>query len=207
MTHAPTYSARSLTLAMLEGVACVECGEQRGSMVPVDVVDNGQVFAHPECVRDAGPATPHVLVIGLAGTPADVAKLRDFARAVAIQVGAPAAYATDMNHYVIQYSAVYNTGTLAVRGDVTALVLYAEALATGTPVFNPLEAEESCELCGMTRVVPVDGEPDGDSLCGQCKYMDIRCAHCCELADDENMVAVERGTTWLLMHPGCAGSE
>ncbi|MFF4475471.1 hypothetical protein ACFY1A_00285 [Streptomyces sp. NPDC001520] len=64
------HGTDTLTPAQLDGLACVVCGSDEGPMVPVDVINGCQVFAHPLCVESSSDTTaPVTLVIGPVSTP------------------------------------------------------------------------------------------------------------------------------------------
>ncbi|MGY4928019.1 hypothetical protein, partial [Streptomyces sp. 900105755] len=107
------FDAAHLSPAQLDGISCVVCDAQDGAMIPVGVVDGGQVFAHRPCVDE--PGIRPALCIAPVDTPADVKALRAFAHQVAHETGRPTVWATDTDHDVTAYEAVY------VSGDITTL--------------------------------------------------------------------------------------
>ncbi|WP_327169074.1 hypothetical protein [Streptomyces subrutilus] len=158
--------------------------------------------ATPFSARNLTPA----LVGGPVLTGDNVADLRGFAYDVCDQIGAPATYATHSGYRVTDYAALYISSVEWTSGDVTALVLIAEALSAGVPVHGPQDPRKAvrCDLCAVALNVYVAPGHRGDMLCGVCRYEDVACAWCLEPSDDDaRMDPFESGSTWWPAHHGC----
>lgn len=191
----------NLTPAQTDGIACVACEGEYGAMVPVGTVDARQVFAHPACVdKPTAPTTS--LVIAPTSTPADVKALRAVAFQVAYETGRPATWATDADHVVTDYRAVYLSGDVTSLRNAPTLVLVGEAIMAGVDVFEPLGTPMECP-CGLVLhyARPYVDEA-GEIFCAECTAQDA-CAWCGDPFDMENAEFVERGNTWVPLHAGC----
>ncbi|MYV76228.1 hypothetical protein GT352_20165 [Streptomyces sp. SID1046] len=147
-----------------------------------------------------------VLVVGPTFTEDGYQALRSYARTVADQTGTPATFASHDDYRTTDFSAVYVAPLEWEADDTAPLVLIAEALAAGVPVHTPQGPADAmaCELCEMTINVHVEPGHRGDVLCGQCRFLDLACAHCGEDADhDDYMEVVEADETWVFAHKGC----
>lgn len=97
----------SLTPAQLDGTACVICSDEDGAMIPVDVIEGGQVFAHRSCVNEPAPsAAPVVLVVGNTSTADHLADLTAFACDVADRLRFPTVVATGRDYDPTEFEAV-----------------------------------------------------------------------------------------------------
>ncbi|WP_394435755.1 hypothetical protein [Streptomyces sp. SGAir0957] len=149
-----------------------------------------------------------VLVVAPVGTPADVERLRAYGLSVATELGAPATYATHNEHRVTDFDAVYCMTPSTSLRDRVGLLLVAEALLAGIPVYEPQAAEDvdTCD-CGQVQSVRTVRGDDGAVWCAECRE-ESACAWCFEWNDMEDLDVVEHGTTWVPLHPGCrAGLE
>ncbi|MFF0837483.1 hypothetical protein ACFYWF_31610 [Streptomyces sp. NPDC003344] len=197
--------ASNLTTAQLDGVACVVCAGEDGAMVPVDVVDGCQVFAHRACLPTEPADDPApVLVVGSVATPADVERLRHVAWNVAYELGTRAVFALHNDYRVTDFAAVYLAGDVASLRDASTLVLVGEALAVGMDVHEPLTVEESvtCD-CGLVHhFTRPDVDESGDVWCAECRG-ESACTWCFEWNDTEDLEIVEEGDAWVPLHAGC----
>ncbi|MEU3986252.1 hypothetical protein AB0F77_40400 [Streptomyces sp. NPDC026672] len=147
-------------------------------------------------------ATARVLCIGPVATAADVKSLRALAHSVAVELGRPAVWATDADHTVTDYSALYLTGDVTSLRDASTLVLLGEALAAGMDVHEPLAEVTECP-CGLVlRHTRPFVDEDGEVWCSECRE-ESGCAWCGEWNDMEDLEIVEDGSTWVPVHAGC----
>ncbi|MFJ2844742.1 hypothetical protein ACIPD2_24300 [Streptomyces griseofuscus] len=142
------------------------------------------------------------LVIAPTSTPADVKALRAFAHQVAYETGRPAVWATDTDHTVTEYAALYLSGDVTSLRDAPTLVLVGEALMAGVDVFEPLDRPLECP-CGLVMhyARPYVDEA-GEIFCNECTGDDA-CAWCGGPFDMEDAEIIERGKTWVPLHAGC----
>ncbi|MFI9562413.1 hypothetical protein [Streptomyces rishiriensis] len=145
-----------------------------------------------------------VLIVGPSSTPADVKALRALAHNVAYELGRAATWATDTDHDVRGYAAVYTTCPVTELRTDPALLLVGEALAAGVDVHEPLSADEvlTCD-CGLVhRHTRPYVDERGAVWCNECTGSDV-CGGCGEEFDEEDAMIVERAATYYPMHPGC----
>jgi hypothetical protein len=145
------------------------------------------------------------LIVGPINTPADVKALRVLAYNISHETGQPATWATDTDHSVTDYDALYVAGDVTALRDVPTLVLVGEALAAGMPVHEPLAADEVTECpCGLVlRHTRPYVEADGEIFCNECAK-ESGCAWCGEWNDVEDLEIVAVGNTWVTLHAGGA---
>ncbi|MGW1270727.1 hypothetical protein [Streptomyces sp. NPDC002491] len=117
----------TLTPAQLDGIACVVCADESGPMIPVDVIDGGQVFAHRSCAAEGSAPKPAsvLLVVGKAETEADVADLMALAYDAADRFQMPATVATGRDIHVKDYEGVILADTWT--HSVDSVILGSEA--------------------------------------------------------------------------------
>ncbi|WP_406391614.1 hypothetical protein OG806_09780 [Streptomyces sp. NBC_00882] len=144
-----------------------------------------------------------VLVVGPVATPADVKALRALAYNVAHELGRPVTWATDADHTITDYAAVY-LGDVASLSDAPTLVLVAEALVAGMLVYDALTADEVTECpCGLvSRHTRPHVDESGEVFCAECSG-ESGCAWCGEWNDTEDLEIVESGSTFYPLHAGC----
>lgn len=200
----------NLTPAMLAGIACVLCGDERAPMVPVGHVDGGQVFACSVHVEDAPYTRGPALVLAPIDTPSQRKTARNFARTVATELYVPVTLAVDRNVNVTDFAAVYLPCTFfssrRPMTDLTPLILIGEVMAAQLPIYERQPASENTEcVCGMPQTVRTVMH-NGAVWCASCFSDDFACNHCGESAFDVNTVVAERGSTFVpLCRPCVAG--
>lgn len=146
----------NLTPAQLDGVACVVCHGEDGAMIPVGVVDGGQVFAHKPCVGDREPVA---LVIGSTTTDVDLDDLRALAHDVADRLRLPARIAVGRDYDVTDYECIVLADNFAEAYD--SAVLGCEALTADvcTMWSNDLNEYAYSLQCGHCFEDDTDARP------------------------------------------------
>ncbi|MEU2116168.1 hypothetical protein ABZ567_11025 [Streptomyces sp. NPDC016459] len=149
-TLSPRIDVATLTPAQRDGVACAVCAGERGYMVPVDMLDGIQLFAHASCVSDAvrQDAAGVVLVVGDASTPDALDDLTMAASDVADRMGMFARVAVGRQYNVADYESV-----VLVDGwmnTVDSVVLGFEAMNTDMQclTLNDVMEEPITDTCG-----------------------------------------------------------
>ncbi|GJF29153.1 hypothetical protein KNE206_18530 [Kitasatospora sp. NE20-6] len=149
------------------------------------------------------PAPSRVLVIGPASTADELRDLSAYCWDAADQSGRTAVVATDTDHDVTAYAAVY--AAPGWMDDWTALVLGTEAWGAGVPlVEQPTWDDVSrCTGCRLPLTVgTVDGAPN---LCGPCAG-----THCSWCGTDEDRAlpySSDEGATWDMFCRPCARQD
>ncbi|GLV73454.1 hypothetical protein ACH4VS_05100 [Streptomyces hygroscopicus] len=202
----------NLTPAQLSGVACVVCADEDGAMVPVGIVNGGQLFAHRACWEPTPQPslTPSVLVLGPCADEDERRDLRMSAFDVADQLGLSVTVATSLAVDVRDFAAVVvDQGYLS---DVTATVLYMEALEAGVPVIAPAGPQDlpRCDACGKARQYGVArsefehyGRTLSESLCGDCDDRTPGCSWCLTSGEETEPVS-DGGDGWMPLCAPCA---
>ncbi|MFF1919695.1 hypothetical protein ACFVW8_03850 [Streptomyces sp. NPDC058221] len=194
-----------LTPAQLDGVACIVCDDESGTMIPVGHHEGNQLFAHRSCnVQPADDAHDTALVVGPIETADDRDFLRGHAVDVAAQTGTIATYALHTDYSVTDFGAMYVLGNAAELRDCATLVLIAEALAAGIPVYDASHPQEAGRCgCGLVQSVRVLRDRHGDIVRHECLGLTMGCAHCGEYGDAEELTLVEEGATFHPVHTTC----
>ncbi|MCX4774019.1 hypothetical protein [Streptomyces sp. NBC_01285] len=195
----------NLNQGQRDGVACVVCADEDGSMVPVGHVDGVQVFAHPTCIaQPADEAHDTALVVGPIHNADARAFLRGHAIDVAEQTGTIATFALHTDYSVTDFDALYVLGVAAELRDCATLVLIAEALAAGVPVYDASHPQEAGYCgCGLAQSVRVLRDDKGAIVCHECRDLTMGCSHCGAYGDAEELALVEEGASFHPVHLTC----
>ncbi|MDW4918469.1 hypothetical protein [Streptomyces californicus] len=150
------------------------------------------------------PFHTNVLVVGPTRTADDRAFLEGYAVDVAEQTGTVATYALHNDYSVTDFDAVYVVGTATKLRDANGLVLIAEALVAGMPVYDSANPQEAGHcVCGLGQNVQPLRDERGDIQCFECAGLTLGCAHCGEYSDVEELEIVKRGNTFSPVHSTC----
>ncbi|MFJ2417273.1 hypothetical protein [Streptomyces brevispora] len=195
----------NLTPAQREGFSCVVCDGFDGSMSPAGHVDGVQVFAHPTCIaQPADEAHSTALVVGPIHNADARAFLRGHAIDVAVQTGTITTYALHTDYSVTDFGALYVLGVATELRDCATLVLIAEALAAGMPVYDASHPQEAGYCgCGLAQSVRVLRDDKGAIVCHECRDLTMGCSHCGEYGDAEELTLVEGGSSFHPVHTEC----
>ncbi|MET9206652.1 hypothetical protein ABZW38_16030 [Streptomyces bacillaris] len=150
------------------------------------------------------PFHTNVLVVGPTRTADDRAFLKGYAVDVAEQTGTVTTFALHNDYRVTDFDALYVVGTVTTLRNANGLVLVAEALAAGMPVYDSASPQEAGHcVCGLAQSVQPLRDERGDIQCFECSGLTMGCAHCGEWADAEELEIVKRGSTFSPVHSTC----
>ncbi|MFJ2201508.1 hypothetical protein [Streptomyces violaceusniger] len=134
---------------------------------------------------DPIPTFAPILVLGEVGDEDARGELTTLANDVTAELGKPTTIATSLDYGVRDFGAVVTfPGFLE---DVTATVLWVEALEAGVPVIAPEIRREwlRCNACHKVRLfgnVRTEWDENGwildETLCAPCDYRTPGCMHC-----------------------------
>ncbi|WP_086772405.1 hypothetical protein [Streptomyces bobili] len=168
------------TPAQLSGVACIVCADESGPVIPVDVVDGCQVFAHRPCVDGTAPARNTLLVVGNTDTADDLADLVAFAYDVADRLQMHATVAVGRDVDVTQFEGVilHDSYMDSVNGVVLGFeAREADVFCVDAGFVYAFDPATVCGHCFEEGAEPVlDGNTWVPSMCAPCETEAARVA-------------------------------
>ncbi|MFB7236000.1 hypothetical protein ACFCXK_14600 [Streptomyces sp. NPDC056269] len=148
-TLSPRIDVATLTPAQRDGVACAVCADERGQMIPVGILEGGQLFAHPSCMA-GGITEDCIIVIGDVTSPEALDETTAFASDVADRLKIPARIAFSMDYDVRQYE------------GAVILDSYLDSVASAVLATEAREADMFCIDVQELFTHPID------DTCGHC---------------------------------------